>query len=160
MKKLSAIVVFLFVLALAGCSFAAPQVDTAADKATIEKLYPAWVYAVNAKDIEAWASFLAADARFQPPNGPALTTHEEIVNLYKGFFEDPRFTLDCQQQQVEVADSGEMAWSRGICEGVLTGQDGEENRLKTKWLKVWQKQPNGEWKNLENIWNSDLPTAE
>ncbi len=152
--------IMLTALALAGCAPAGPQADIAADKATIEKLYPAWVEAANAKDIETWASFLAPDARFQPPNVPALTTHEEIVSLYRGLFEDPRFALDCQQQQIEVAASGEMAWSRGICEGVLTGQDGEEEHLKTKWLKVWQKQPNGEWKNLVNMWNSDLPAGE
>ncbi len=156
MKKLFSIVATLLVLVISGC---APQVDTAADKATIEKLYPAWVDAVNAKDIEAWASFLAPDARFQPPNQSALKTHEEIINRYKALFEDPRFALDCRQEQVVVAGSGDIAWSRGSCKGTFTGQDGEAAHSKTKWLKVWQKQPNGEWKNLVNIWNSDQPAA-
>lgn len=157
MKKLFLVIATISALVLSGCAVTAPQVDTAADKAAIEKAYPAWVDSLNDKDIETWASFLAPNAQFQPPNVPALTTHEEIINFYKALFEDPRFALDCEQQQVEVAASGEMAWSRGICEGVLTGQDGEEERLKTKWLKVWQKQPDGEWKNLVNMWNSDLP---
>jgi ketosteroid isomerase-like protein len=157
MKRIAVAVVSLFALVVSGCAPTAPLVDTAADKATIEKLYPAWVEAANTKDIETWTSFLAPDARFQPPNLPALKTHEEIRNFYGALFEDPRFALDCHQQQVEVAASGDIAWSRGSCDGSFTGQDGEAAYLKTKWLKVWQKQPNGEWKNLVNMWNSDLP---
>ena len=159
MKQLGIVVVSLFVLTMTGCAPAAPQVDTATDKATIEKLYPAWVETSKSEDLEVFASFLAPDARFHPPNVPALKTHEEIISFYRVLFEDPRFALDCQQQQVEVAASGDMAWSRGNCKSTFTGQDGEEAHLKTKWLKVWQKQPTGEWKNLVNMWNSDLPTA-
>ncbi len=153
------VVLSLMLLALAGCAPAGPQADIAADKATIEKLYPAWVETVNSRDLEAWASFLAPDARFQPPNQSALKTHEEIINLYKAVFEDPRFVLDCHQEQVVVAGSGDIAWSRGTCDGTFTGPDGEAASIKNKWLKVWQKQPDGEWKNLVNMWNSDLPVA-
>jgi len=156
MKKLIPILATVVALVAGGC---APQVDIEADKAAIEKLYPAWVETVNSRDLEAWASFLAPDARFQPPNQSALKTHEEIVNLYKVFFEDPRFVLDCHQDQVVVAGSGDIAWSRGTCDGTFTGPDGEAASIKTKWLKVWQKQPDGEWKNLVNMWNSDLPAG-
>ena len=159
MKQIVAVGVSLFMMVMSGCAPAGPQVDTAADKATIEKLYPAWVETSRSRDLEAFASFLAPDAQFLPPNVPALKTHEEIVEFYRALYEDPRFALDCHQQQVEVAAAGDIAWSRGSCDGTFTGQDGEAVHLRSKWLKVWQKQPNDEWKNLVNMWNSDLPAA-
>lgn len=143
MRRIVTSLAALLVLAVSGCAPTAPQVDTAADKATIEKLYPAWVETGRSRDLEAFASFLAPDAQFLPPNVPALKTHEEIVEFYRALYEDPRFALDCRQEQVEVAASGDIAWSRGSCKGTFTGQDGEAAHSKTKWLKVWQKQPNG-----------------
>ena len=114
MRLASFVAALLAAAGLCGCAPAGPQVDTAADVAAIEKLYPAWVETTRSRDLEAFASFLAPGAHFQPPDHPALQSRQEIMEFYRKLYEDPQFALNCRQQQVEVAASGDMAWSRDL----------------------------------------------
>ncbi len=125
--------------------------------ARIEETYNAWVRTTNARDIDGWASYLAPNAYFVPSDSPSLTTEEEILNYYRRSFADPEFSLDCQQSDVELAESGDMAWARGTCKVTFTVSDNEVGSAKSRWLKVWEKQPNGLWKCRVNTWNVEGP---
>ena len=128
-----------------------------AHREAIEKAYTDWVDAANAKDLNRWASFLAPDALFLPPNHPVLRDEQAIRDFYSRLFADSRFSLRCRQERVEVAKSEELAWSTGTCHATITGPDGEAAQGSTKWVKVWKKQSNGEWKCRVNSWSSTLP---
>jgi uncharacterized protein (TIGR02246 family) len=119
----------------------------------ISTAYANWVEATNAKNIDLWASFLAPEAIFFPPDHPALSDRESILEYYRELFRDPMFKLQCKLEKVEVASSGDIAWAFGICEATFTGSDGAEGKGTSKWVKVWKKQPNGEWKCAINTWN-------
>ena len=121
----------------------------------IEETYYEWAAAANAKDIERWSTFLAPEAIFLPPDSGALNTHESIRNYYLESFADPNFTLHCKQHSIEIAASGDIAWSTGKCESTFTGSSGEKESGKSKWAKVWAKQSDGSWKGKLNIWNKD-----
>ena len=127
--------------------------ESDADESKIEKTYNRWVQAVNAKDIEWWSSFLAPKAVFLPPGVHPLETEQAILDYYRESFTDPHFALDCQQQAVDVAQSGEMAWALGVCRATFTNSDGQKANGKSRWLKVWLKQDDGSWKCRVNIWN-------
>ena len=127
-----------------------------AHRKVIDKTYKDWLDAVNAKDLDRWASFLAPDALFMPPNSPALRDGQAIRDFYSGLFADSRFSLRCRQEKVEVAESEELAWSTGSCEATFTGPNGDAAQGQSKWVKVWKKQPNGEWKCRVNSWNWTL----
>lgn len=122
----------------------------------IEKAYVDWVDAANAKDLTRWASFLAPDALFLPPNHPALRDEQAILDFYSRAFADSRFSLSCRQERVEVAGSEELAWSAGTCEATFTGPGGDADQDSSKWVKVWKRQANGEWKCTVNSWSSTL----
>lgn len=124
-----------------------------ADKSQIEKTYDAWVRVTNAKDIERWSTYLAPNAVFLPPGVQPLDTEKAILDYYLASFADPHFALDCQQVAVEVAESAEMAWARGVCRATFTNSDGKKANGKSQWLKVWLKQDDGSWKCLVNTWN-------
>ena len=119
----------------------------------IERTYNEWVQATNAKDIERWSSFLAANAFFLPPGVPPLETEEAILNFYLESFADSAFSLDCQQLAVDVASSGETAWARGVCRATFTDANGQMADGTSRWVKVWLKQPDGSWKCQVNTWN-------
>ena len=70
---------------------------------------------MNAKDLLRWASFLAPDALFMPPNHLALRDEQAIRGFYSKLFADNQFSLSCRQDNVEVAESEELAWSTGTC---------------------------------------------
>jgi uncharacterized protein (TIGR02246 family) len=122
----------------------------------IGEAYREWVAATNARDLDRWTSFLAPDAIFLPPNSPALRDEMAIKDFYAQLFTDSRFSLDCRQERVEIAESENFAWSTGHCEATFTGPDGKEAHDKSKWAKVWKKSSSGEWKCVVNSWSSTV----
>jgi len=118
----------------------------------IENTYIAWSQATNAKDIELWSAFLAPNASFMPPDVPLLDTREAILDYYRKAFADPHFSLDCQQQSVDVARSRDMAWASGVCRATFSDMDGHKATGTSRWFKVWLKQADGSWKCRVNTW--------
>ena len=142
-----------FVAGLVALFLAVSAVDAAdSDVQAIEKTYEAWVEATNEKDIIKWSSFLASDPYFSPADAPPLTSREAILEYYKKLFSDPVFSLDCEQLEVHVAQSGDMAWSRGVCKATFSGADGKKAIGSSRWLKIWTKYSDGSWKGRINSW--------
>jgi ketosteroid isomerase-like protein len=140
-------------ICLVTVAFAGP-LSTAADSdvQAIHETYNAWVEAANEKDISKWSTFLAADPYFSPADSPPLTSTSAVTDYYKKSFADSWFSLDCEQQDVEVAESGEMAWARGICYATFTGPDGEKAKGTSRWFKVWVRDADGLWRGRVNTW--------
>ena len=124
----------------------------------IDNAYRHWVDATNAKDLNRWASFLAPDPLFLPPNHAALRGEMAIRDFYAGLFADSRFSLNCRQEQVKVAEAQDMAWSTGSCEATFTGPHGDAVRGSSKWAKVWVRLPNGDWKCALSSWSLNGPS--
>jgi len=125
------------------------------DVQAIERTYRAWVEATNEKDITKWSSFLAQDPYFSPADSQPLTSREAVLAYYETSFSDPQFFLDCEQLEIHVSTSGDMAWSRGVCEATFTMSDGSKGHGSSRWLKVWTKYPDGSWKGRINSWKSE-----
>lgn len=118
----------------------------------IHETYTAWVEAANDKNIAKWSTFLADDPYFDPADSPPLTGTKEIIDYYKKSFSDEWFSLDCMQEQVELSESGEMAWARGVCNATFSGPEGKKATGRSRWFKVWMKQPDGSWRGRVNTW--------
>ena len=146
----------LLLIMLASCDSASTAADS--EVQTIQQTYNAWVDAANEKDIAKWSRFLANDPYFSPADSPPLTSTNAVIDYYKKSFADPRFSLDCEQQEVDVAASGDMAWARGICNATFTGPDGENASGTSRWFKVWIKDADGSWRGRVNTWKyENLP---
>ena len=125
------------------------------DAEAIRDTYIEWLASTNARDIDRWATFVAPHAVFLPPGTAPLESMESIVAFYAELFDDPNFSLDCSQRYVEIADSGEMAWSRGVCEITFSLPDGTTGQGSSKWVKVWVLSEDGQWTCRLNTWNND-----
>lgn len=133
--------------------------DSDEDVKAIHATYTAWLASTNAKDIKLWATFVAPGAVFLPPDNVPLESFESIVAYYTGLIADPNFSLDCAQLHVEIADSGDLAWSRGTCEATFSLPDGTTGHGSSKWAKVWVRSEDGQWKCRLNTWNGVPPTG-
>jgi uncharacterized protein (TIGR02246 family) len=146
------------VLLAACCATGAAQSEDAssddADRKAIGVAYATWAAAANEKDMSRWVPFLAPDALFLPPNHVALRDEGAIRAFYSKLFTDPQFSLTCKQERVEVSVSRDMAWSTGTCEATFTGPNGQRASDSSKWVKVWKKQSDGQWKCAVNSWSS------
>ena len=125
------------------------------DEHAIEETYKAWVEATNERDIAKWSTFLAEDPYFSPADSPPLTSRKAVLAYYEKSFSDPQFSLDCEQVEIHVSASGNMAWSRGVCEATFTMPDGSKGHGSSRWLKVWTKYSDGSWKGRVNSWKSE-----
>ena len=121
--------------------------------AVIGDLYADWVDVTNTKDINKWSGFVAPDAVFLPPDTSALESFNAIKGYYSKLFQDPHFKLECEQLFVEVAESQDIAWSRGVCRATFTNKEGKRAEGSSKWTKVWIRSRDGTWKCRLNTWN-------
>ena len=137
-------------------AFAADSITSAvrADEPSIHETYKTWVEATNKRDIEKWSIFLAENPYFHPADSSPLTSTDEVIDYYARSFADPKFSLDCRQEHVEVSESNEMAWSRGECNVTFTGPYGNEASGASRWFKVWIKQSDGSWRCRVNTWRN------
>ena len=123
----------------------------------IRAAYDEWVATANAKELDRWARYLAPDPIFLPPTGPALEGQESIRSFYAELFSDPTFSIDCRQDDVEVAGSEDLAWSTGSCTATFADPDGQPVRAVTKWAKVWKRSPDGVWRCALSSWSPTAP---
>jgi uncharacterized protein (TIGR02246 family) len=159
MKYLGLLVVL--VALQVGCGSSSTKADTrAADEKAIRDTETQWVKDFQAKDLDKDIAHYTDDASFLISNAPIFTGKDAIRGVHKGLIEDPNFALDFAASKVEVARSGDLAYSRGNY--TLTTSSPKSKKPiteKGKYLTVFAKQTDGSWKVIEDMLNSDAPPA-
>ena len=151
-SKNAGIVLLLFLVG----SIHAQEVSHPADIRAIKEAIAAWDKAWNAGNCELLASFYTADAIAMPPNAPA-TKGKDLASCRKDFdqFREENHSL-VQDDRI----CGSLGVARGTQEATSTPKAGGHSvRDKEKWIVVYERQPDGGWKVLWEIFNSDLPAA-
>jgi ketosteroid isomerase-like protein len=120
----------------------------------IRDLDEQWSKAAGAKDVDKTVSYYSEDAVVMPPNAASATTKEAIRKIWKDLLTDAN--ISWKTKKVEVAQSGDLAFSSGTYEVTLNDPTGTPVNDRGKYLEVWEKQPDGSWKCVADIWNSDL----
>ena len=157
MEKLFLVLATVLVLAASGCG---PQVDVEAEEAAIRELTDVeWMEAGQAKDIEHWVSFHTEDALLLLPNAPLVTGQEAIRAVVSDLLLNRGYKGSWETTKVEVARSGDLAYSYGPQETTVNDAEGNPVTDQQKWVAVWKKQPDGSWKCAVLILNSDGPAA-
>ena len=118
-----------------------------------------WAKAAAAKDVEQTIAYYSDDAIVLPPNATSAATKEAIRNVWKDMFASPSLVISWQPTRVQVGKSGEMAWVRGRYELTKNDASGKPIDDRGKYLEVWEKQTDGNWKCAADMWNSDLAAS-
>jgi uncharacterized protein (TIGR02246 family) len=115
-----------------------------------------WDKAVNAGDADAVASFYTEDATRMEQHKPSLQGKEAIRNSFKSFFDQNELVVN--NITTDVVVSGEYAISNGtyISDYRLKSDSNAVHDV-GKWVCIRKLQPDGSWKTVMDIWNSDLP---
>jgi uncharacterized protein (TIGR02246 family) len=158
--RLTALLLFLLLSALStGCQSQATSETRAAEEAALRKLDGDWSKAAGSRDVEKTVSFYSDDAVVMLPNIPTLTGKDSIRTLWKSILESPSFSGGWQATKVDVARSGDLAYVSGDYEFTETGPNGRPMTDKGKYVEVWKKQADGNWKCVADMFSSDLPVA-
>jgi len=146
----------LVLLSAIGC-VRRPDLDSERDE--IRTTDAAWAEAAAAKDADEAAEFLAEDAVMMPPNEPPIFGRDHVAQWMAKTLASPGFNLSWATTDVDVANSGDFAYSIGTNQIQMQLPDGSMYTDRGKGLTVWRKQEDGNWKVVLDIFNSDSPMA-
>ncbi len=73
--------------------------------------------------------------------------------------ESPGFVTSLETTNVGISSAGDLAYSAGTSEETINDPEGNPVTERGKWVAVYKKQPDGTWKCVVDIWNSDQPAA-
>lgn len=113
-----------------------------------------WLDRMNGGDAAGTAAIYEPDARLMPPNMEIIAGRDGIEAFCKEFT-----ALDAKLafKLLEVYDGGDVCTAVGTYELDMRppGADPEQDR--GKFVEVWRRGTDGEWRIAEDIFNSSLP---
>jgi len=137
---------------LAGCARNPEDVSTETAKQQILAQEQAWNEAYAKRDSEALAGFFAEDAAMAYPGAQLVRGQDKIRETSAEFANDENLNVSFKANRVEVAESGELAYSRG--QYLMTATNPQTNQPESTqgyYLTVWKRQPDGTWKAVEDF---------
>lgn len=112
-----------------------------------------WEDALNAGDVDTLVSLYTDNARVLPPNAE-LAAGAEAVRAEFGAMVDAGLAGDLTS--IETRQAGDIGYNVGIY--TLVGPDGGSVD-RGKFIEIWRRGADGQWRISNDIWNSDLPAA-
>ena len=143
-------------LALSGCGARAhdeePMANTKAVADELRANEAKWNGLYAAKDAAGLSAIYAPDAALANPGAPLVVGTEAVGKAVAGFVADPLLKVSFASDRVQVAASGDLAYTRGHF--TMESSDPETKKLRKdsgNYLTVWQKQADGSWKAVEDF---------
>jgi len=158
--KIKIVIAALMYLTLqAGCSLIrAGETTKAADLAAIEAFNREYLQAINHGDIAALGRLTTEGHIMLPPNRPPIIGKQANDAANRRAFE--LFTIEEQWNPVETEVTGDWAYQRGTYSVRATPKNGGKSRISSgNFLRIYQRQPNGAWALIRDMFNSDQPPA-
>ena len=140
-------------ISMSGCTKAA---EATADPAQIELSIRAqeaqWQKDYAAKDVNALASHYADNAALVSPGEPVAGSDVDRRKALQAFLTDAHLKVTFASDAVEVAKSGDLAYSRGHYSMTTTDtKTGKPVDSTGSYLTVYRKQADDSWKAVEDF---------
>jgi uncharacterized protein (TIGR02246 family) len=127
-----------------------------ADEQAIRAADATLLAAAAAKNVERIASFYAEDCAVLWPDSPPRMGRQGARDAWSEAFKEPSISVTWHTEQVVVARSGDLAYSRGYYDETYD-ENGRAMHAHGKFLLVWKKQSNGAWRVAVDVDNPDGP---
>ncbi len=137
-------------LLAAGC---AASVNVEQERNTLMELDRAW--SQTTKDLEKFLTYYAPDASVYPPGMPIATGSASIRDAFTKMTSMPGFSIQWSATKADVSTSGDLGYTSGTYSMTVNDAAGRPMMEKGKYVTVWKKQPDGQWKAKEDILNAD-----
>jgi uncharacterized protein (TIGR02246 family) len=157
MKRLALLcVVAVIALGVTACNQMSDTHD--ADVAALKANEAQWVQDYASKDIDKLMAHYADDAVLMVPGEPAASGKDAIRTSLKLMLTDPTLALKFDPSKVEVAKSGDIAYTQGSYSLSMT--DPQTKQLVNdhgSYVTTYRRQPDGTWKAVADIVASEVP---
>ena len=143
-------------LTVAACN-RAPETQSA-DVQALRDDETQWNQDYVSKDLDKIVAHYANDAVLMAPGMPASSGAEAIRSTLKQMVSDPALSLKFQASKIEVAKSGDLAYTQGSYTMAMT--DPQRKQVINdhgSYVTTYRKQPDGTWKAVADIATSGVP---
>ncbi|MBA2466587.1 MAG: DUF4440 domain-containing protein [Sphingomonas sp.] len=138
----------------------AGTVDAAAVEKMLKDNETRWNGLYKARDAAALGAIYSSDAALANPGAPLVEGSKDIRAAVEQFVADPNLDVQFASDRVQVAKSGDLAYTRGHFTMRSTDPATKQPRTDTgNYLTVWQKQADGGWKAVEDFVVPGAPSA-
>ncbi len=148
-------------IALAGCKAQVGKdaaTDTAAVEQALKGIEGQWQADYNARDAKRLADHYAPDAAIANPGSPLASDARARAEAIGGMVADQNLQITFASDRVQVAKSGDLAYTRGHYTMRMTDPATKQPRSDSgSYLTVWQKQADGSWKAVEDFITPGAP---
>ena len=133
--------------------------DVEADIEAVKALVERFDAALNAGDADALSSLYTNDSVRMQADVPVWIGQQAIKAGFEK--EISEFTFEVDNVVADVVVSGDWACARGSWKVTAAPQDeGEPIQASGSWMSFNQRQPDGSWKVVWDIWNRDAPLSQ
>ena len=163
-RKTKLVVALLLAAGVASCgnlgSDKPNQADLTKVKQALATVEAGWNQAFHTKNLDALIEPYAIDAVFVLPGLPPQVGTSAIRSTYVNALKDPNFDVTLTSDRVEVAQSGDLAFSQGHL--TMKGTDPKTHQptitMTGPYLTVFKRQADGSWKAVQD-WVAANPAA-
>jgi len=150
MNRLS---ILFVVILLISCN--QEKLDTEKEGEKLMQISREWSKTAATDDIEKTVSYWSDDAVFISSGQPTLEGKQAIRKMVEESRQIPGFRISWEPVSVSVSKSGDMAYM--IEKNTMTFNDSLGNPITStgRNVTIWEKNKNGEWKNVLEIGAED-----
>ncbi|HKK26934.1 MAG TPA: DUF4440 domain-containing protein [Gemmatimonadota bacterium] len=128
--------------------------DTREPATVIREKTAARVRHIREQDMDAMVDdFYADDAVFMPPNQLEVRGREDLLEYWRERPDEGLLELELEPTRVE--NSGDLAYEVGRYTSILRPRHGALLQDYGKYLVVYRRQEDGDWKAVADTFNSD-----
>lgn len=133
---------------------AEPEMTQAEAMQVFDAIVEAWDSAQNADDVDGLMAIYGGDMAAMPPDMPEVAGADAIRALWTEFVAQGQDS-DNVLQGFRVSGDVAAMWGTYTFTSMPEGEEGVP--VAGKWMCILERQADGSWKMLRNIWNTDMP---
>jgi len=158
MKTISLLAAALAATLAQACS-TEQQPSFADDLAAITAFNERYLKSINEEDIAALSALTTDGHVMLPPNREPVVGKAANDAMNGGAFE--RYDFSETWRPVETVVDGDLGFQRGTFTVIATPKDdGDRLEVNGSFLRIYQRQPNGEWRMTRDMFNSSAPLTQ
>jgi ketosteroid isomerase-like protein len=123
-------------------------------EAALRKMTQEWALACNNKQLDDLLTFYATDALVLRPNVPPVRGSAAIREFFFSALDAGLGDIEMEPLRVELLS--DVAYEAGRCQMLVPVAVGKRREERGKYVVVFAKQKDGEWKAVVDSWSSDL----
>lgn len=128
--------------------------DMSRAEAAVRRVTQEWVLACNTRHLDDLLELYTSDGLVLRSNYPPIRGSAAIREFFFGALDAGLGEVEVEPLRVDVV--GDLAYEAGRCKALIPSSSGKRREERGKYLWVFARQANTEWKLAADCWSSDL----